>query len=213
MMLYHPSGFIKILLSLLLGFGGLSQLFAKHIVGGEIYYECLGPGNMTDSRNYKLTMKIYRDCAADGANFDNPARIGIYSHINGVYAFVTALNVNHIQVTTVIQVSKKLLRSFVVQGCAGAVVYIKRNTQVIKILFDDGVVLIYNSLRRSALLHRLYRYGRAMLIAAAHKHYIALLRAQVAHINIRRQVSPRQVANVLKAIGIGQSCRNGVAGG
>src|SRR5678815_873339 len=101
MMPYHPSGFIKILLSLLLGFGGLSQLYAKHIVGGEIYYECLGPGNMTDSRNYKLTMKIYRDCAADGANFDNPARIGIYSYINGVYAFVRPLNVNHIEVTNV----------------------------------------------------------------------------------------------------------------
>ncbi|HJW29163.1 MAG TPA: hypothetical protein VJ508_07905, partial [Saprospiraceae bacterium] len=77
------------------------ELKAKHIVGGEIYYECLGPGSLPDTRNYKLTMKIYRDCASDGANFDNPARIGVYSYINGVYAFVKVLNVNHGSVTDV----------------------------------------------------------------------------------------------------------------
>jgi gliding motility-associated-like protein len=101
MISFHPSGLYKILFSLILGFSGLVQLYGKHIVGGEIYYECLGPGNMTDTRNYKLTMKVYRDCASDGANFDNPARIGVYSHINGVYAFIRSLSVNHIEVTNI----------------------------------------------------------------------------------------------------------------
>jgi len=101
MIAHHPSGYYKLLFSILLGVSSLVQLYGKHIVGGEIYYECLGPGNMTDTRNYKLTMKIYRDCASDGANFDNPARIGVYSHINGVYAFVRALNVNHIEVENI----------------------------------------------------------------------------------------------------------------
>jgi hypothetical protein len=75
---------------------GLTQSgFSRHIVGGEIYYNCFGPGSVADSRNYQMTMKIYRDCASNGADFDNPARIGVYSYINGVYTFVRLLTVNH----------------------------------------------------------------------------------------------------------------------
>jgi gliding motility-associated-like protein len=54
---------------------------------------------MQDTRNYRLTMKIYRDCAGQGAGFDSPARIGVYSHINGVYAFVRQLTPFHEEVT------------------------------------------------------------------------------------------------------------------
>jgi len=68
---------------------------ARHIVGGEIYYECLGPGSSTNTRNYRLTMKIYRDCEGGGADFDNPAEIGIYSYIGGIYSFVRKIEVNH----------------------------------------------------------------------------------------------------------------------
>ena len=68
---------------------------ARHIVGGEMFYECLGPGSVTNTRNYRITMKIYRDCAGQGADFDNPARIGIYSHMNGVYLFVRMVDVSH----------------------------------------------------------------------------------------------------------------------
>ncbi len=71
------------------------EVAARHIVGGEIYYECIGVGSIPDSRNYRLTMKIYRDCAGNGAEFDDPAQIGIYSHIGSVYAFVFQRNVEH----------------------------------------------------------------------------------------------------------------------
>lgn len=50
---------------------------AAHIVGGDLYYECLG------NNNYKITLKIYRDCAATGdsvAWFDEPAFIAIYNN-------------------------------------------------------------------------------------------------------------------------------------
>ena len=45
---------------------------ATHIVGGEIYYTCLG------NNNYKITLKLYRDCFNGQAPFDSPAFIGIY---------------------------------------------------------------------------------------------------------------------------------------
>ncbi|HUR30781.1 MAG TPA: hypothetical protein VMZ69_05075, partial [Saprospiraceae bacterium] len=71
------------------------EIYARHIVGGEIYYECMGVGTAQNSRNYRLTMKIYRDCAGNGAEFDDPAEIGIYSFINGKYAFVKAIDATH----------------------------------------------------------------------------------------------------------------------
>ncbi len=43
-----------------------------HIIGGEVYYECLG------GDSYRINMKVYRDCNGGGAEFDNPAPISIY---------------------------------------------------------------------------------------------------------------------------------------
>ena len=45
---------------------------ATHIVGGEIYYTNLG------NNNYKITLKLYRDCFGGQAPFDSPAYVGIY---------------------------------------------------------------------------------------------------------------------------------------
>jgi gliding motility-associated-like protein len=47
--------------------------FATHIVGGEIYYDNLG-GN-----NYRITLKVYRDCLTGLAPYDNPATIFIFN--------------------------------------------------------------------------------------------------------------------------------------
>jgi gliding motility-associated-like protein len=44
----------------------------SHIVGGEIYYDCLG-GN-----DYRVTIKIYRDCNSTGAQFDSPLPLGVF---------------------------------------------------------------------------------------------------------------------------------------
>lgn len=46
---------------------------ATHIVGGEIYYDCLG------SNNYRITLKVYRDCINGVAPYDNPAYVGIFN--------------------------------------------------------------------------------------------------------------------------------------
>jgi gliding motility-associated-like protein len=60
------------LLCLLLGWP--SGVFGFHIIGGEMYYDCLG------NNEYLVTMKIFRDCSSPyAAGFDNPAHIGIYN--------------------------------------------------------------------------------------------------------------------------------------
>ncbi len=58
-----------------------TQLKATHVVGGEIYYDHLG-GN-----NYKITLKVYRDCINGVPPLDNPA-------------FVTIFDVNKVVVDT-----------------------------------------------------------------------------------------------------------------
>ena len=62
------------------------QLKAAHIIGGEITYECLGYTNgdpATNSKTYRFTMRIYRDCQGGGADFD--------SGVNG--AFVASVTI------------------------------------------------------------------------------------------------------------------------
>lgn len=53
-------------------------------VGGEIFYTDLGGGN------YKVTLKLYRDCFGSPTPFDNPAKICVYD-ANG--AFVDSLSI------------------------------------------------------------------------------------------------------------------------
>lgn len=49
-----------------------SFVFGSHIVGGEIYYDCLG-GN-----TYEVTVKLYRDCNSNGAQFDSQLPLSIF---------------------------------------------------------------------------------------------------------------------------------------
>lgn len=44
-----------------------TSVFAAHIIGGEMTYNCLGGGN------YRITIKLYRDAAGGGAQFDGAA--------------------------------------------------------------------------------------------------------------------------------------------
>ena len=52
-----------------------SNLSATHIVGGDISYRCLG------NNEFEIILNVYRDCinASPGAQFDDPAHIGIFN--------------------------------------------------------------------------------------------------------------------------------------
>ncbi len=64
-------------------------LQAAHIIGGEITYTCLG------NDTYRFTMKIYRDCAGGGAQFDSapnsnslPGTVTVF-HGTSIYTIIT----------------------------------------------------------------------------------------------------------------------------
>jgi gliding motility-associated-like protein len=50
---------------------------ARHIAGGEISYEYLGPGSGSLLK-YRITLRLYRECFTDGAALDPRAVITIY---------------------------------------------------------------------------------------------------------------------------------------
>ncbi|NOT36360.1 MAG: T9SS type B sorting domain-containing protein [Saprospiraceae bacterium] len=79
----------------------LQNLTAAHIIGGEMFYECLGfsslPNGQTDSttRKYLITIKLYRDCRPQqqAAGFDMPLGFTIYRRsANNVYRNVRTGN-------------------------------------------------------------------------------------------------------------------------
>jgi Secretion system C-terminal sorting domain len=68
-----------VILAFLLFFVSLTQIIAKHIIGGTISYKMVQKG--TTSNRFAFTMYIYRDCSptvSGSAPFDEIASIGIY---------------------------------------------------------------------------------------------------------------------------------------
>jgi gliding motility-associated-like protein len=51
----------KRLLILIVLISILSPVFAKHITGGEMIYDYLGPGSAANSKRYRITLRLFRD--------------------------------------------------------------------------------------------------------------------------------------------------------
>lgn len=64
----------KYLILIFFVLGVYSDIQAKHIIGGDVTYQCLGDGK------YRITMYVYRDCRpqAEAAELDADASIAVY---------------------------------------------------------------------------------------------------------------------------------------
>lgn len=67
------------------------ELQAKHIIGGDMYYQCLKLDTVRHTITIRVVLKMYRDCSnLQGAPYDDPAELGIYEKLaNGTYRFIT----------------------------------------------------------------------------------------------------------------------------
>jgi gliding motility-associated-like protein len=55
---------------------------AKHVAGGELFYEYLGPAGAGYSK-YKITLRLFRDCSSNGPFLESEGvQVGIYSNDN-----------------------------------------------------------------------------------------------------------------------------------
>jgi len=58
-----------------------TKIHASHIVGGEIFYDCLG------GTQYKITLKIYRDCNST-SGYDDPLPMTVFNGLgNNIFEF------------------------------------------------------------------------------------------------------------------------------
>ena len=73
----------KGLLILIISLGILSPVFAKHITGGEMIYDYLGPGASPNSKHYRITLRLFRDDNCVGCSvMPVGATIAVYDNDN-----------------------------------------------------------------------------------------------------------------------------------
>lgn len=78
----------SILLVIIIIISQQSNLQATHIVGGEMNYECLG------NDEYRVSLKIYRDCDTGVPWFDNPIVVGIFDAQTNNYLKSISINLD-----------------------------------------------------------------------------------------------------------------------
>ncbi len=65
----------------------IGSAFAKHVIGGEILYDYLGPGSTSNSKSYRITLRLFRDglnCNASTNCAELPSSLvmGVYNNDN-----------------------------------------------------------------------------------------------------------------------------------
>jgi gliding motility-associated-like protein len=75
------------------------RVLANHIIGGDMFYECLGFLNddpRTNTMVFRITMDLYRDCQArNAAFFDNPAGLTVYRGNSAPYEQIDDIRVRY----------------------------------------------------------------------------------------------------------------------
>ena len=74
------------------------------------------------------------------------------------------------------------------------------------------MIAVNNLLHGDTLLAGTDSNRHAVLIASADEHYVAVVEAQVAHINIGRHIHSGKVTDVYTSIGVGKSRRHSSTG-
>ncbi len=71
-----------------------NNLQAKHIIGGDVTYTCMGIDTISNTATYKIVFTMYRDCQGGGAQFDSDAQIGVYRSNGGTFQWIETLTQN-----------------------------------------------------------------------------------------------------------------------
>jgi gliding motility-associated-like protein len=91
----------KYCILIILSFFSCKEIFANHISGGEIIYEYLGPGSAVNTKQYRITLRLFRDNDGGGAAMPPNVLIGIYSNDNSLALSGSPFNVNRTSVSLV----------------------------------------------------------------------------------------------------------------
>ena len=73
--------------------------FARHIAGGEIFYQWISAGSTPGTSVYRITLRLFRDCQSTGAQLDPTVNIGIFDKLSlaAVSGSPFAVSLDHIE--------------------------------------------------------------------------------------------------------------------
>lgn len=74
-----------------------SSLSALHIIGGDVKYTCIDGSLEEGFRTYEITFTMYRDSRSGGADYDDPARFGIYRREGNRWIHMRTINQINVQ--------------------------------------------------------------------------------------------------------------------
>ena len=82
---------------------GTESLYGRHIIGGEVTYECLGIDTINNEVTFRFKCTVYRDCYGGGADFDPNFNFGIYYNTNNGWRVydVQSVNITEIEIIEV----------------------------------------------------------------------------------------------------------------
>jgi gliding motility-associated-like protein len=83
----------KLLFSCLFAVSFLN-VFATHIIGGEMRYEYIGPGGSPGSKMYRIRLLLLKGSSAIGAALQSQYIVGVFNNDNGSKVLGTATNSN-----------------------------------------------------------------------------------------------------------------------
>jgi gliding motility-associated-like protein len=87
---------MKYILLILACTGSFFAANAKHITGGEMIYDYLGPGSAPNSKSYQITLKLFRDdnCGQGCAVMPTGVIIGIFNNSNSTAVLFQNVNLS-----------------------------------------------------------------------------------------------------------------------
>ncbi|HHZ64682.1 MAG TPA: hypothetical protein EYN51_04155, partial [Flavobacteriales bacterium] len=72
--------YIIVLITISVSLSFINPTFATHVIGGEMFYECLN----SSLSFYRFTVKLYRDCYTGVPPYDDPIYVSVYDSLENL---------------------------------------------------------------------------------------------------------------------------------
>ena len=107
----------------------------------------------------------------------------------------------------IIQGAEEIRRHLVMYRRRRAGINIERNAELLERLLNNIMVAVHHILRRNPFFLRAERDGHPMLVRPANHQNLFAFQAEIAGVNIRRDVNPREMSDMHRPVRVGQCCR------
>ena len=137
-----------------------------------------------------------RTLTADIAVGQEMTRLGIIELLGGLFN----------KLAGIIHLAEIVGRKLMMDRRGSTGIDIEGDTELLKGAFDKRVIAVHHFLGRDSFFAGAYGYGHTVLIATADKHRLLAFEAQIARVDIRRNIDAGKVSDMDRTIRIRQGC-------